>query len=136
MSAATVQVAVLFALRTDARVKAIFGDPARLVDDESEAPAYPFARLESHSVRDVSASQVASHEHVLTFNVFLRSGGFQAADAAMRVLRNAAETASPQPLGETIILMQTIQCEILRERQAGAFRGTLRVRIVSEETGS
>jgi hypothetical protein len=133
MSAATVQQAVLYALRQDARVKAVFGDPARLIDDESEAPAYPFARLESHSVRDVSTSQVAAQDHVLAFNVFLRSGGFQAADDAMRALRDTAEQAAPQPLGAAIILIQTLQCEILRAPQAGAFRGTLRLRIVSEE---
>lgn len=133
MSAHTVQQAILTSLRADSGVKAVFGDPARLMDDESEAPAYPFARLDGHSVRGASASQCAALEHVLTFSAFVRSGGLQAADAAMRALRDAAEAAEPDVSPAAIVLVQALQCEIVRTSQPGAFRGTLRLRVISEE---
>ena len=78
-----VQAALMAALRSDAGVQAIFGASARVYDDETEAPAFPFARLERHECRPVGASGGEASEHVITLAVLSRHGGLRAAKAAL-----------------------------------------------------
>ena len=66
---------LLAALRDDTGVQIVLGNPARLYDDETKAPAYPFARLEGHEVVDAGSSEVAGHAHTLTLAAYSQYGG-------------------------------------------------------------
>jgi hypothetical protein len=134
MSAGTeVQAALMAALVADAGVQAAFGAPARVYDDETEAPAYPFARLERHEVRPSGASGGEAHEHFVTLSVTSRYGGLRDAKAALAALRNAVETADWSGAGRHIVLAHTVYADVMRRFDRRAFRGVIRFRIISEE---
>ncbi len=134
MSAETaVQAALMAALRVDAGVQAIFGANARVYDDETEAPTFPFARLERHECRPVGAIGGEAQEHVITLAVSSRYGGLREAKAALSALRAAVEGADWSEAGRHIVLAYTTYADAMRQSDRRAFRGIIRFRIISEE---
>lgn len=128
-----VQKALMSALRVDADVRRIFGDPPRVYDDETRGPAYPFATLERHETRPANSAGVAGMEHTLSFSVSSRFGGRAYAKEALGALRAAIERADIRPEGLSIVLAFPTYGDVFRTRDRQAFRGILRVQIISEE---
>ena len=128
-----VQSALMAALRGHAGVQAIFGARARVYDDETEAPAFPFARLERHECRPVGASGGEASEHVITLAVLSRYGGVREAKAALAALRQAFEAADWSEADRHIVLAYTTYSDVMRQFDRRAFRGVIRFRIISEE---
>ena len=128
-----VQAAVMAALRGDSGVRAFFGDTARIYDDETEAPAFPFARLERHECRPIGASGGEASEHVITLAVLSRYGGLREAKAGLAALRAAFEGADWSGAGRHIVLAYTTYADTMRQFDRRAFRGVIRFRIISEE---
>lgn len=128
-----VQAALMAALRADAGVQAIFGASARIYDDETEAPAFPYARLERHECRPAGASGGEAREHVITLAVLSRYGGLREAKAGLAALRAAFEGADWSGAGRHIVLAYTTYCDVMRQFDRRAFRGVIRFRIISEE---
>ena len=133
---AGVQDALMAALREDGGVQAIFGTSARIYDDETEAPAFPYARLERHECRPVGASGGEASEHVITLAVLSRYGGLREAKAALAALRGAFESADWSGAGRHIVLAYTTYADVMRQFDRRAFRGVIRFRIISEEEGA
>lgn len=131
-----VQTALMTALRGDAGVQAIFGANARVYDDETEAPAFPFARIERHECRPVGASGGEASEHVITLAVLSRYGGLREAKAALAALRQALDGADWSEAGRPIALAYTTYSDVMRQFDRRAFRGVIRFRIISEEEAS
>ncbi len=125
--------AVMVALRTDPDVQAVFGNPARVYDDETQGPSYPYATLERHETRPADAADVAGTEHILTFGVASRFGGRAYAKEALGALRIAVERADIAPAGQVVVLAYPTYGDVFRTRDRQAFRGILRVRILTEE---
>lgn len=128
-----VQAALMAALRGDASVQAIFGENARIYDDETEAPAFPYARLERHECRPAGASGGEASEHVITLAVLSRYGGLREAKAGLATLRSAFERADWSGAGRHIVLAYTTYSDVMRQFDRRAFRGVIRFRIISEE---
>lgn len=131
-----VQGALMAALRGDAGVQAIFGTSARIYDDETEAPTFPFARLERHECRPAGASGGEASEHVITLAVVSRYGGLREAKAALAALRGAFDGADWSGAGRHVVLAYTAYSDVMRQFDRRAFRGVIRFRIISEEEAS
>jgi hypothetical protein len=130
-AAASVQGALFSVLKADAGVAAIFGP--RIYDDESEAPAYPFVRLERHECRPAGASGGEATEHVFTLAVSSRDGGLREAKTALVAIRAAVDAGTwVMPEGR-IALAHTVYSDAMRQADRRAFRGLIRIRIISEE---
>lgn len=126
-----VQAALMTALRENAVVAAIF--EGRIYDDESEAPAFPFVRIERHECRPLGSSGGEASEHVVTLAVSSRHGGVREARGALAALRNAVDDAVwVLPQGR-IVLAYVTYSDAMRQADKRAFRGLLRIRIISEE---
>jgi len=130
----SVQKAVMTALRADEDVRRVFGAPPRVYDDETEGPAYPYATLERHETRPAGSAGVAGMEHTFTFSVSSRFGGRAYAKEALGALRAALERAEIAPEGQKIVLAFPTYGDVFRTSDRHAFRGILRLRIISEET--
>lgn len=128
-----VQAALLAMLRSAPAVKAVFGTPARVFDDESEAPAFPYAQLERHECLPSGASETQSHMHKISIAVLSRDGGLAAAQAALSSIRAVIEGANWAVPGRHIVLAHVIYADVMRRADRRAFRGLIRIRIVSEE---
>lgn len=132
---AALERAFLVALRADADVQAVFGNPARIFDDESPEPVFPYAELERHEVEDRGTSGKAGQAHTLTLSVRSRDDGRAGAKAALGALRAASERAEVALMGQRTVLIQPVYSDVMRARDLRSFRGVLRVRIITEEAG-
>ena len=133
-SEAALQHALMAALRADDGVKAVFGTPPRVFDDETEAPAFPFAVLERHEVSPAGSSLVAGAQHRFTLATASRHGGRDLARQAVGALRHASEHFAPTLPGQRVVLAQTVYSDVLRTPDRRRFRGIVRIRIIVEET--
>ena len=125
--------AVLSALRSDETIQSVLGNPARLFDDESRQPNYPYAVLERHESTDSSSSNHFSLEHRLQFATYSRHGGLREAKAILGALKHAMEHLSLSLTHQRIVLTIPTYCDVMRTQNQTVFRGVLRVRIHTEE---
>lgn len=130
---AALERAFLEALRGDAGVQALLGDPARIFDAETDQAAFSHAILERHKCEDRSASGAAGQAHTLTLAVRSRDGGRAEVKEILGALRVAAETAVLALVGQRVVLIQTVYSDAMRTPDLREFRGLLRVRIITEE---
>ena len=132
---AALERAFLAALRADADVQALLGHPARIFDDETTEPVFPYAELERHEVATRGAAGVDGQAHTLTLAVRSRDGGRSVAKEILGALRAAAEAAEPVLAGQRVVLVQTVYCDVMRAPDLRSFRGLIRIRIITEEAG-
>jgi hypothetical protein len=118
-------------LKADPAVADIFG--TRIYDDETEAPAYPFVRLERHECRPAGASLGEASEHVVTLAVSSRDGGVREARAALAALRDAVDAAAWSLPEGRVVLAHVIYSDAMRQADRRAFRGLIRIRMITEE---
>ncbi len=124
--------AVLEALRSDADVQAVLGNPARLFDDETRGSAFPYAVLERHEQFSADASLVAGAEHRLSFATYSRYGGRIEAKQVLGALRAATDRMDLSLSGQRVVLAHVVYCDAMRTRNRQSFRGVLRVRVITE----
>ncbi len=124
---------ILEAVRSDAEVQAVLGNPARLFDDETRGAAYPYAMLERHERLNADASEVCGAEHRLQFVTMSRHGGRTEAKEVLGALRFAVEHTAPTLSGQRVVLAHVTYSDAMRSRDRRAFRGVLRARILTEE---
>ncbi len=125
--------ALLTALRANAEVIDIFGNPPRIFDDETRRAPFPFALLERHESEPAGASLSEGQVHRLTFTTASRAGGRLQAKELIGTLRKAAEAAELSLTGQTVVLIQAVYADVVRTSDRTSFRGLLRIRIVTEE---
>ncbi|WP_084395659.1 DUF3168 domain-containing protein [Henriciella aquimarina] len=130
---AALERAVLTGLRADTEVQAVLGHPARIFDDESPEPVFPYAELERHEVAERGSAGVPGQVHTLTFAVRSRDGGRAAAKEVLGALRAASERLSLSLAGQRVVLIQPVYGDVMRARDLRSFRGVLRLRIITEE---
>lgn len=132
-SDADLAAAVLEALRADPDVQAVLGSPARLYDDETRGPAFPYAVLERHERYASDAQGVCGAEHRLSFATYSRYGGRTEAREVLGALRVAVGRLSADLSDQRIVLAHVTYSDAMRTRDLRSFRGVLRVRILTEE---
>lgn len=130
-----VQAALMALLRADADVQSVFGTPARVLDAESEEPLYPYALLERHETSPAGASLATGLEHRIALASYSRDDGVRGAKQCLSALRAAVEGADWTVAGQHIVLSQVIYADAMRTADKRAFRGVVRIRIISEEAG-
>lgn len=130
---ADLQRAVLAALRDDTDVQAAFGNPARIFDDETSEPVFPYAELERHEVEDRGSAEKAGQAHTLTVSVRTRDDGRAGAKEAVSALRAAFGQMTLSLSGQRVILIQPVYSDVFRTPDLRSFRGIIRVRIITEE---
>nr|WP_321440313.1 DUF3168 domain-containing protein [uncultured Hyphomonas sp.] len=128
-----VQVALMALLRTDADVRSVFGTPARVLDAESEEPLYPYALIDRHETSPAGASLVDGLEHRITLACYSRDYGVRGAKECLSALRAAVERADWAVEGQHVVLSQVIFADAMRTADKRAFRGVVRIRIITEE---
>ena len=127
---AAVQAALMAGLRTDAGVMTAFGEPARVYDDETRAPAFPFARIERHESLPTGTGDT---EHKISIAVTSREGGLMDAKDALSAIRAALEGMSWDVAGHHVVMAHVIYADSMRAADGERYRGLVRIRIISEE---
>lgn len=128
--------ALLAALRADASVQAVLGEPARVFDDETPSPAYPYAVIERHESQAANGVMTRGLEHTVQIATYSRHGGAYESKRLLSALRAAFEGLHITLPDQRVVLLIPTYCDAMRTKNQYLFRGVLRVRIVTEELGS
>ena len=72
---------------------------------------------------------------VTTLAVFTREDGLKGAKAAVATLRAAVEGADWSGAGVHVVMAHVVYGDVMRTADKRAFRGIIRIRIISEEAG-
>lgn len=133
LTAQSLTAAVLIAVRFDPDLQAILGDPARVIDAESPAPAYPYIAIERQESQAADTAQHRGLQHTLHFAAYTRNGGLQDARALVGVLAAALERLDIDLPDQRVVLVLPTYCDVLRTKTQNLMRGLLRVKIYTEE---
>ena len=128
--------AILTALRVDAIVQAALGNPARVYDDETPGPAYPYAVIERHESQAANGVSTRGLDHTVQIATYSRHGGAYEAKRLLSALRAAFETLQITLPEQRVVLIVPTYCDAMRTKNQYLFRGVLRVRVVTEELRS
>lgn len=119
-------------LRQASEIKAEFGDPVRLIEDETGRAAFPFLRLSRHDVRPQSDGVAGLSEHRLNIEVLSRAGGRTEASRLVGVAADALRNATLTPAGYRVVLSYPVYADVFLRRDGTTFRGLLRLRALTE----
>jgi hypothetical protein len=123
--------AILAALAADAGVKAVLGDPPRVVEAAEARPAYPYLEIVRHEVTAAGSLGSEANEHRIDLAIASRDGGRAEARAALAAVRDALAGASFAMEGWRCVLLFTIFADMVRGK-FGAYRAVMRIRAVVE----
>lgn len=119
-------------LGSDATLKALLGDPARIWDEPPAQPGFPhllIGRSESRAV----AAEGCGVEHVLSLNCVSRFGGSEEAKAVCAAVRARLNDAVLAGDGVRTISLRVTFSDVFRSGDLRRTYGVMRVRAVTED---
>ena len=119
-------------LASDATVKALLGDPARIWDEPPANPIWPHLLIGRSESRPVAADGCGV-EHVLTLNCVSRFGGSEEAKAICAAVRARLNEAALTADGVRIISLRVTFSDVFRSGDLRRTYGVMRVRAVTED---
>src|SRR5690554_1824930 len=123
------QKAIFAQLADDEQLVALVG--TRIHDNAPGDAAYPFLVLGENDTRNWPGGM----EHRLTLHCFSRSGGRMEAKRILGAVHAALDDTSLTLEGHILINLRFIESTTRREADGTTWRGTIRFRAVTEETG-
>lgn len=123
------QKAVYERLAGDAALAALVA--ARIHDNPPGDTGFPYLTLGENETR----AWPGGREHRLTFHVFSRGGGRAEAKRLMDAVETALHDAALALEGHALVNLRFLDATTRREADGTTWRGTIRFRAVTEETG-
>ncbi len=123
------QKAVYERLAGDAALAALVA--ARIYDNPPGDTGFPYLTLGENETR----AWPGGREHRLTFHVFSRGGGRAEAKRLMDAVETALHDAALALEGHALVILRFLDATTRREADVTTWRGTIRFRAVTEETG-
>lgn len=130
---ASLEAALIEGLRNSEIIAALLGQPARLFPEPPAEALFPYAVIERHQRRPHGASRVRGDEHRIDIAVYTREGGRCEARMILDALSRAIEDLTVLIADRRVILMHTVYSDTMRTPSRKAFRGLLRLRLLTEE---
>ncbi len=127
------EAAMLAAIRADAGVKSVLGDPARVFDAAVARPAFPFMEIVRQQARPIGGVDAPTWEH--TFDLAIRTsvGGREQAKEALIAVRGALEDGEIEMSGFRCLLVVVLLADVVRQSPT-LWRALIRVRMIVEPT--
>ncbi|MEM9740400.1 MAG: DUF3168 domain-containing protein [Pseudomonadota bacterium] len=126
--------ALLSSIRSDGRVRDLFGDPARVFDQETTRALYPYAALESHESEDASFIGAQARLHRITLMTASRRGGISEAREMIDALAGAVDGVALAFEGQTLVYCYAVYSDVVRPPERDHFRGLLRLKVLTRAT--
>lgn len=125
------QSAVYARLKTDARVKAALGDPARIFDSPPEDAVFPYLTLGESRVGDW-AGVSGGQEHELRFYAYSQYGGRREVKRIISAVYDAIHETRFDVPGFHLVNMRYVFADVLRRREPDTYQGVMRYRAVTQ----
>jgi|GEM_PF-767982 len=129
----SLEIALVDALQGDPTIDALLGPPARLFLEPPAEALFPYAMIERHQRRPKGASRINGDEHRIDIAVYTREGGRREAAAILDAFSAAIDGLILRMAGRRVILIHSVYSDTMRTPSRNAFRGLLRLRLVTEE---
>ncbi|MEM7330319.1 MAG: DUF3168 domain-containing protein [Pseudomonadota bacterium] len=126
-------VALISALRADPALQAVLGQPIRLFDAETIAPAFPYAVLQQYECRDADGVSTRRLKHRIEFATYTRHGGMIAATDLLSQMREAIERATLSLSSQRLVHIMPAETEVFRTHKTTVLRGVLRLSLYTEQ---
>jgi Protein of unknown function (DUF3168) len=123
--------AIIAALNGAADVRALLGDPVRILEATSPKPAYPYLEIARHLSEPAGAAGVEASEHRIDLVVVSRLDGGTDGVRAIAAIRGALAAATVEMAGWRCVLLVPAYSDTLN-RGRGLWRAILRMRAVVE----
>jgi hypothetical protein len=123
--------AILAVLAADADVAPVLGDPLRVVEAGSPAPAYPYLEMARHVSEPCGGVNAEASEHRVDIVVVSRDLGGAEAKSALAAVRGALTGAALEMEGWRCVLLVPLFADATRQR-IGLWRALLRIKVVVE----
>ncbi|MHA6288269.1 DUF3168 domain-containing protein [Maricaulis sp. CAU 1757] len=114
------------ALREDAAVRAVLGDPVRLTARRSARAAYPNASWGRSGARTRGAAGVDLLETRLTLNLWVRDGPAEPVLGAVRTAIADMDVELPPPF--VLVALMPAYCDVFHTRDSRVSHGVIRLR--------
>jgi hypothetical protein len=119
-------------LASDATVKALLGDPARIWDEPPANPVWPYLLIGRSESRPVAADGCGV-EHVLSLNCVSRFGGSEEAKAICAGVRARLHEAVLMGDGARTVSLRVTFSDVFRSGDLRRTYGVMRMRAVTED---
>lgn len=125
------QKAIYEALRADAGLKALVGDPPRVFDAPPKSGPFPFIAFGDAREAKISGAD-ALVEHDLRINVHSRYEGRREAKEIVTAILSALDDAPLIVDGAALISLRATFSDIVHRQESDAYLGIVRLRAVTE----
>jgi hypothetical protein len=119
-------------LASDATVKALLGDPARIWDEPPASPTWPHLLIGRSESRLVAAEGCGT-EHVLSLNCVSRFGGSEEAKAICAAVRARLHEAALTGDGVRTVSLRVTFSDVFGSGDLRRTYGVMRVRAITED---
>lgn len=120
------------AAMTNADVRALLGDPARVHDDPPPDAVFPYVTLGRVETRGAGACGGEALEHAITLHVWSRHGGRAEALDVIAALRGALHNAALSLEGHRLVLLLAQFADVFRSGDGRTTHGVLRLKAITE----
>ncbi|MEM8772639.1 MAG: DUF3168 domain-containing protein [Pseudomonadota bacterium] len=133
MSAAgwDVQRAVYAALRDDAAIRAVLGDPPRLYDDAPSSAPFPYLTIGEAQTRPLEGVDGAE-EHTLRLYAFSRYAGRREVKAILAAVHDALHDAPLVLNDHHLVSLRYVFADAFRRQDRETYQGAIRFRAVTQ----
>lgn len=128
-----VEAAIISALKASEAMQAVFGARVRVFDADTDAPYFPFVRLERHESAPAGASLCRGDAHTVQIAVMTRQSGLAGAREALRAVTSALEDAEWSVPARNVVLAHVTYADTMRAPGREKWRGLVRLKMITEE---
>ncbi|MDP3495851.1 MAG: DUF3168 domain-containing protein [Hyphomonadaceae bacterium] len=112
-------------------VKALLGDPVRVIETGAPLPAYPYLEVARHFSEPAGGVDAEASEHRVDLVVVSRDLGGAQAKEALAAVRSALTNAELVMTGWRCVLLLPVFADATRQR-VGVWRALLRMKAIVE----
>ncbi len=125
------QSAIVAHLKADAGLKALIGDPPRVIDGPSRGKAFPFVSYDE--TRETPLPAAPGHvEHDIRLSIHSRYEGRREAKEIATAIVSTLNDASLAVAGRRLVSLRAVYSDVFYRQDADAHHGILRFRAVTE----
>ncbi len=126
------QSALVSALKDDAGLAGVLGDPPRIFDLPPDDAVFPYVSLGPSASNLLDGDGTPGVAHTVHLHVWSRYGGAKEAKTCLEALRVAVDQASLSLIDHHLVSLRPVYADVLRVGDGRTFRGVLRLRAVTQ----
>lgn len=126
------QKAIVAALKADAHLKVLIGDPPRIYDDPPRDAPFPYVTIGASTLADWDTSEAPGFEHAILLHAWSRYGGRREARLIQGALHAALHERALSLDGHRLANLRFEFADVFRDEDGETAHAVMRFRAVTE----